>query len=178
MWGRLGAGEGKEMLFCLFVFLLLTIHNHCQPCGQKCKAGGTELELTQPEKMVGLLKGSLLWGSALLTSRSAVKLSLDGCSSCSLKNSLFCVLNSPVAIVLLRQKKNQKTVKEDILLSLLWRIRVRESSCCFSLRLQHFFEPEQRTLCFNYLVACLHTFSPRSTNSLSFVIHIQAKEYT
>lgn len=58
----------------------------------KCKAGGTELELTQPEKMVGLLKGSHLWGSVLLTSRSAVKLSLDGCSSCSQKK--FALLHS------------------------------------------------------------------------------------
>lgn len=47
----------------------------------KRKAGGTELELTQPEKTVGQLKGSLVWGSVLLTSRSAVKLSPDGCSS-------------------------------------------------------------------------------------------------
>lgn len=54
--------------------------------------------------MVGLLKSSLLWGSVLLTSRSAVKLSLDGCSSCSLKNSLFCILNWLVEIVVLMQK--------------------------------------------------------------------------
>lgn len=172
---RLGAGEGKEM-FRLFVFLLLMIHNHCQPCGQSARLVAQSWNWPKQRKWWDLLKGSLLWGSALLTSRSAVKLSLDGCSSCSLKNSLFCILNSPVAIVLLRQKK--KPVKEDILLSLIWRIRVRESSCCCSSCLQHFFEPEQRTPCFNYLVACLHTFSPRSTNSLSFVIHIQAKEYT
>lgn len=100
MWRRLWAVEGKEMLFCLFVFLLLTIHSCCQPCGQS----GTELELTQAEKMLGLLKGSLLWSSVLPTNRSAVKLSLDGCSSCSLKYSLFCILNWPVEIVLLAQK--------------------------------------------------------------------------
>jgi len=47
----------------------------------KIQAGGTELEQTELEKMVGQLKGSLLWGSVLLTGRSAVKLSPDGCSS-------------------------------------------------------------------------------------------------
>lgn len=47
----------------------------------KYKAGGTELELTQSQKMVGQLKKFPLIGLVLLTSRSAVKLSPDGCSS-------------------------------------------------------------------------------------------------
>lgn len=43
----------------------------------KCKGGGTELEWTQSEEMVGQ---PILWAQSF-TSRSAVKLSMEGCRS-------------------------------------------------------------------------------------------------
>lgn len=176
MWRRLGGKGGGK---CCFVCLSPPHDSQSLPAlWTKCKAGGTELELTLWEKMVAQLKGSGLWVSVLLTSRSAVKLSPGGRSSGhTLFPKEFPLLHSELTcgnhFTEEKNKLSQKTFY-----CLIWRTSVREGSCCCCLCLQHFFVPEWRTLCFNYLVVYLHTFSPHSANSLNFIIHIQAKEYS
>lgn len=59
---EMGGGEGKGNVVS-FVCLSPPHNSQSLPAlWTKCKAGVSELELTQSEKMVGELKGSLLWG--------------------------------------------------------------------------------------------------------------------
>lgn len=79
-----------------------------------CKGGGIELEWTQSEEMVGQ---PILWGSVLFTSRSAVKLSAEGCSSGYTPFfKEFPLLHSGWKLFCRSEKS---AITEDILLSLL-----------------------------------------------------------